>query len=187
MGQEENHQFPTLLYTEWRLPQAHTHQSVLAPGLAVPLQHMLGVIRTLVHRAKSSVTVEEDKVVELEKIRKTLGVCGYKRSHFTIANTRNPPNRQPSTTAVSKGSSILPYIKGALEGLRRMLCKRGIQMHFKPGNTLRQFLVSPKDKIHERCHTVYNIQCQNCNAAHIGETKRPLGIRASEHMREASR
>ncbi|XP_072014925.1 uncharacterized protein [Amphiura filiformis] len=68
------------------------------------------------------------------------------------------------------------------------MCKRGIQVHFKPRNTPRQFLVSPKDKIDkkEKCHTVYNIQCQNCNAAYIGETKHPLGIRASEHRREPS-
>ncbi|XP_072039623.1 uncharacterized protein [Amphiura filiformis] len=198
MEREENHQLPmldTLIHrkdtgstkiTIYRKP-THTDQYLLMDSHH-PLQHKLGVIRTLVHRAESLVTEEEDKVLELEKIQKALGVCGYKRSHFAVANTHNPPNRQPSTTAVSKGSITLPYVRGASEGLRRILCKRGIQVHFKPRNTLRQFLVSPKDKINktEKCHTVYNIQCQNCNAAYIGETKRPLGIRVSEHRREPS-
>ena len=74
------------------------------------------------------------------------------------------------------------------EGLRRILSKHGIQVHFKPRNTLREQLVAPKDKVkkEERCHTVYEHTCKSCNASYIGETKRPLSIRSSEHKREPS-
>ena len=61
-------------------------------------------------------------------------------------------------------------------------------MHFKPRDTLRSILVSPKDKFgkSEKCHTVYNFQCRNCRASYIGKTKRPLWVSASELKREPS-
>ncbi len=195
MEREENNQLAmldTLIHrkedgstkiTIYRKP-THTDQYLLMDSHH-PLQHKLGVVRTLMHRAETIVTEEEDKGLEIEKIRKALEVCGYKRSHFAVANARNPPERQSSTSNVNKGSVVVPYVRGVSEGLRRVLGSRGITVHFKPKNTLRSCLGSPKDQINktEKCHTVYNLQCKNCNASYIGESKRPLGIRASEHER----
>ena len=196
---EENHQLAmldTLIHrkedgttkiTIYRKP-THTDQYLLMDSHH-PLQHKLGVVRTLMHRAETLVTEEEDKVLEIEKIQNALGVCGYKRSHFAVANARNPPNRQNNTgSASNKGSIVIPYVRGVSEGLRRIISSRGVQVHFKPRNTLRQQLVSPKDKIQkkEKCNTVYHIKCDNCPASYIGESKRPLGVRASEHKREPS-
>ncbi len=42
-----------------------------------PLQHKLGVIKTLTHRAQTVVTTEEDKNREMSHIKKALGTCGY--------------------------------------------------------------------------------------------------------------
>ena len=69
-----------------------------------------------------------------------------------------------------------------------MITKGGVGVHFKPHDTLREHLVSPKDKIkkEERCHTVYEHSCRTCAASYIGETKRPLGVRSGEHKREPS-
>ena len=101
-----------------------------------PLQHKLGVIRALMHRAETFVTEEEDKVLEIEKIRKALRVCGYKRSHFAVANTRNPLNRQSTTTSnTNRGSVVIPYVRGVSEGIRRVISSRGVTVHFKPRNT----------------------------------------------------
>ena len=153
-----------------------------------PLQHKLGVIRTLEHRANTIVSNQEDKIAELQTIRTVLGYCGYKRSHFAIANSSKPHARNNDCSSSNKGSVTVPYARGVSEGLRRVLVKRGIQVHFKPRNTLRELLVSPKDKIkkEERCHTVYEHSCRTCNASYIGETKRPLGVRSTEHKREPS-
>ena len=153
-----------------------------------PLQHKLGVIRTLEHRAKTLVTNPEDKEAELQTIRRVLGYCGYKRSHFAIANANKPPTRNNQDAASCKGSITIPYARGVSEGLRRVISKSGVQVHFKPRNTLREHLVSPKDKLkkEERCHTVYEHMCKTCRASYIGETKRPLGVRSKEHKRESS-
>ncbi len=105
---------------------------------------------------------QEDKVLEIEKIRKALEVCGY--SHFAVANARNPPERQSSTSNPNKGSVVVPYVGGVTEGLRRVLGSRGVTVHFKPKNLLRSCLGLPKDQINktEKCHTVYNLKCKNC-------------------------
>ena len=59
--------------TIYRKP-THANQYILMDSHH-PLQHKLGVIRTLMHRAETLVTEEEDKGLEIEKIKKALGVC----------------------------------------------------------------------------------------------------------------
>ena len=64
--------------TIYRKP-THANQYILMDSHH-PLQHKLGVIRTLMHRAETLVTEEEDKVLEIERSRRRLVcVCGYKR------------------------------------------------------------------------------------------------------------
>ena len=62
----------------------------------------------------------------------------------------------------NKGFVILPYIKGTSETLKRTLQNYGIKVVFKPTQTLRQYLVSPKDKTDKKDITgaVYHIPCQ---------------------------
>ena len=200
MEREENGKLPmldTMIHradngklkvTIFRKP-THTDQN-LSMDSHHPLQHKLGVIRTLEHRAKTLVTDPEDKVTELQTIKRVLGFFGYKRSHFAIANANKPPswNTQDSPASSMKGSVTIPYARGVSEGLRRVITKGGVGVHFKPRNTLREHLVSPKDKFkkEERCHTVYEHSCKTCAASYIGETKSPLGVRSSEHKREPS-
>ena len=87
-----------------------------------------------------------------------------------------------------KGSVTKSYARGVSEGLRRVITKGGVGVHFKPRNTLREHLVSPNDKFkkEERCHSP---RCMNTHVRlvlpHIiGENKRPLRDRSSEHKRE---
>ena len=58
----------------------------------------------------------------------------------------------------------------------------------KPFNTLKSKLVHPKDKIkkEENSGVVYHIQCDNSDATYVGETKRTLQKRVSEHHRSSS-
>ena len=64
---------------------------------------------------------------------------------------KNKPESQekPSDTNNHyKGTTVsLPYIEGTSEKLRCAFISAGIQTAFKPHQTLRQTLVSPKDKI----------------------------------------
>ena len=85
----------------------------------------------------------------------------------------------------SKGSVTIPYVRDTSEALRRLFNKKGITVHFKPINTLRQQLVNRKDKLdkHKQSVTVYFIRCEGCPASYVGETERNLGQRLAEHRR----
>ena len=76
----------------------------------------------------------------------------------------------------------LPYCQGLSERLRRVY-KKYINMHSKPGWTLKQALVKPKDPLtqEERCAVVYSVNCDTCDSEYVGETIRPLATRIKEH------
>ncbi len=79
----------------------------------------------------------------------------------------------------------MDYIKGLSERIRDILKKRGIQVYFKSNNTLRNILVSPKDKDPKgaKQDIIYHIPCgyESCGATYIGETGRMLEERIKDH------
>ena len=86
------------------------------------------------------------------------------------------------------GHITVPYVQGVTEAISRRLRKAGISVHARPSNTIRHNLVRPKDRIAplNRCGTVYQISCEDCNATYVGETERELKKRISEHRKESS-
>ncbi len=147
----------TIKVTVYQKP-THTNQYLLFE-LHHPLQHKLSVVRTLMHRANTCITEEEDRTTEINNIKKSLRLCGYRDWVFNIAhpivcqprtfnNTDDKPNR---------GSVTITYVPRTSEAFRIIYSKRGISVHFKPTNTLPSMLVSPKDKDPpgKCCGTVY--------------------------------
>ena len=67
-----------------------------------------------------------------------------------------------------------------------MLRSKGIATHVKPSNTIRQALVSPKDKddTMDQAGVVYHIQCGNCPAEYVGESARTGHMRGEDHVRD---
>ena len=65
-----------LSFQVYRKP-THTEQ-YLSFSSHHPLQHKLGVIRTLSDRATTIVSKEEDKQQELARVRRSLAICGCK-------------------------------------------------------------------------------------------------------------
>ena len=156
-----------------------------------PVQHKLGVIRTLHHRADTVITDPVDTTSEKEHINNALSKCGYHKWAFD--RVQQPKKRTLKTNNdsdnKSKGQVVIPYIKGTSEALRRIYGKYGIRTYFKPTHTLRQLLVSPKDKTEKKDTEgpVYRIPCQGqttrgqCKDSYIGETERSLKTRFLEH------
>ena len=81
---------------------------------------------------------------------------------------------------------------GSGPGLRgKRICGRyGIQTHFKGGKTIKNLLVSPKDKdpMLNQSGAIYRYQCNNlgCDDEYIGETSRTFGERYKEHLKAPS-
>ena len=157
-----------------------------------PLQHKLGVVKTLIHRCHTICSTEEAKVKELEHLQKVLSVSGYPRSAWTAATAARPPTQtdrsQTSSTRPYKGSVSLPYVGPVSEAVARYIRRTGVQVHMRPTNTLRAKLVHPKDKTDrlDQAGVVYKIQCNDCPELYVGETERRLNTRFKEHHRSSS-
>ena len=177
----------TLTFSVYRKP-THTDQ-YLQFDSNQPLQHKLGVIKTLHHRCNTICSNEEAKLQELEHLQKVLSISGYTRSAWVTA-TRPKSKAVPSTRKDRniKGSITLPYVGNMSNAIARTIRKAGVSVHLRPHNTIRGSLVHPKDKVNkeEKAGVVYHIKCSDCNSNYVGETERRLCKRIKEHRQDSS-
>ena len=77
----------------------------------------------------------------------------------------------------------LPYVRRLSEKLERVCAPLGVKTVFKPARTLKQTLMRVKTNIPEEKKTgvIYEVPCEECPQTYIGETKRTLKVRLSEH------
>ena len=155
-----------------------------------PLEHKLSVVRTLTHRAQSVVTDEHDRKEEITHVKNALKNCGYREWTFLRAQSKSKQQTSDTETDTTKKSFsvTLPFVEGVSEKVRRAFNTAGVATTFKPHRTLRQTLVSPKDKtvVEDQSGVVYQLNCQDCDASYISESGRKLGKRLAEHKSSAA-
>ena len=90
----------------------------------------------------------------------------------------------------SKGYIVIPYTQGLCESIKKICGRYGIQTHFKGGSTIKNLLVSSKDKdpMVSQSDAIYWHQCGDltCDDEYIGETSRTFGERYKEHLKDPS-
>ena len=90
----------------------------------------------------------------------------------------------------SKDHIIIPYTQGLCESIKKICGRYGIQTHFKSGSTIKNLLVSPKDKdpVVSKSDAIYWYQFGDlaCDDEYIGETSRTFGERYKEHLKDPS-
>ena len=107
------------------------------------------------------------------------------------ANNQGTPGAQPTTKEVkTKGHIIIPYTQGLCESIKMICGRYDIQTYFKGSNTIRNLLVSCKDKgpMVNQSGAIYWFQCGDlsCDDEYIGETSRTFGERCKEHLKDPS-
>ena len=175
--------------------KTHTDQ-YLAFSSHHPLNHKLGVVRTLLDRCRELVTEEDDKKKEEEHVEQALRACGYPQWALTRTKkqmaerggggaAKKPKERSLADRLKDRGQVCIPYVSGTSEALARVFKRHHVQTVMKPYQKLRQALVHPKDKrpLEDTVDAVYRVPCKQCPKAYIGETGRRLGTRLSEHKR----
>jgi predicted GIY-YIG superfamily endonuclease len=78
----------------------------------------------------------------------------------------------------------IPYVAGISEKIRLIFRKFDYNIVFKKGKNLKSFYnlntnINKLDKV----NVVYNIECNDCNAIYVGNTKRKLSTRLNEHKK----
>ena len=120
-----------------------------------------------------------------------------KRLNKSTSETIDGVNNQGTTVAQAvtskvqtKGHISIPYTQGLCESIKKICGRYGIQTHFKGGSTIKNLLVSPKDKdpMVNQSGAIYWYQCGNlgCDDECIGETSGTCGERYKEHLKEPS-
>ncbi len=127
--------------------KTHTDQYLLFDSHH-PLEHKLGVVRTLCHRANSVITSDSEKEKELSHIKEALGKCGYKNWTFTKANKPSARSRGGRTASSdsprTKACITLPFVDGLSQKLRRVLKEFKIQVGFKPHRIIQKVIGTHK-------------------------------------------
>ena len=81
----------------------------------------------------------------LDKVEKRLTKLASDVSN--VANSQGTAGVQPTTNEVrTKGHIVIPYTQGQCKSTKMICSRYGIQTHFKVNSTMKNLLVSPKDK-----------------------------------------
>ena len=77
----------------------------------------------------------------LDKVEKRLN-----RSSRQVNGGGNNNAQSANYEVQNKGHIVIPYTQGLCESIKKICGRYGIQTHFKGGRTIKNLLVSPKDK-----------------------------------------
>ena len=122
------------------------------------LSAKFSVIQTLSLRASTVCSNPELLQKEKEHLRKALTKCKYpkwaldkvekrlNRSSRQVNDGDNNNAQSANHEVQNKGNIVIPYTQGLCESIKKICGRYGIQTHFKGGRTIKNLLVSPKDK-----------------------------------------
>ncbi|BHF80756.1 hypothetical protein SprV_0702388400 [Sparganum proliferum] len=145
-----------------------------------PISHKRSCVRTLYRRVERHCSEPEDKIAELQYLRRVFKANGYPRNFVNrcIRKRDERPNRTDT-----KVWRALPYVKNVSEVVGRLLAPLGVGVAHRPEATIRRQLMKPKDPLprQETSGVVYRIWCSCGQSNYVGETGRQLQTRMAEH------
>ena len=116
------------------------------------------VIGTLLHRAKTICSSPQHLQKEEQHLTSALKRCKYPTwalNRIQLKNTKDSVNKnnnrgtkptRPEQSNINKPHIVVPYHQGLRENFKRTCSRYGVQVHLKGGLTIRNLLMSPKDK-----------------------------------------
>ena len=159
-----------------------------------PLKYKINIIRNLVDRAilLSDVRFHKSNLIEIKKILSnncypTKLTNKYINIRLNELQTRHNNNNSSSSDNVARDPLkfiTIPYIKGLSDGVGRTMRDAKFKVLLTIPKKLDCIIRRGKDTLPNLKQTelIYEIDCANCNAAYIGQTKRHLETRVKEHF-----
>nr|VZI09368.1 unnamed protein product [Spirometra erinaceieuropaei] len=145
-----------------------------------PISHKRSCVRTLYWRVETHCSEPEDKIAELQYLRRVFKANGYPRNFVNrcIRRRDERPNRTDT-----KSWRALPYVKSVSEAVGRLLAPLGVGVAHRPEATIWRLVMKPKDPLPrlETSGVVYRIWCNCGQSNYVGETGRQLRTRMAEH------
>ena len=143
------------------------------------------VIKTLTHRAHTICSTPKHLEAELKHLEEALGNCKYPKwaikKVFKQHLLRKEKKQQPTTTnkPIRRSHIVIPYVPGMCESIKNIGKKYGVAVYFKGNRTLKNILVSPKDKdeMANKSSIIYSYCCGEigCDEEYVESLGEPLG------------
>ena len=162
------------------------------------LSAMYSVINTLSHRVQTIFSPQQVLKNESQHLEKVLMLCKYtkwainKIFHQQLEKKEGKKKKQtpPSKYSAKKCHIVVPYVQGICGSLKNMCGKHSVTVYFKRRQTLKNILVSPKDKdsMTKENSVSYSYSCGriDCDEEYIGKSSRTFGERFEEHLKAPS-
>ena len=87
--------------------------------------------------------------------------------------------RRTTNKPINRSHIVIPYVPGICKSIKKIGKKHGVAVYFKGGRTLKNILVSPKDKdeMVNKNSVIYSYCCGeiDCDEEYIGESGRTFG------------
>ncbi|BHF66543.1 hypothetical protein SprV_0200956400 [Sparganum proliferum] len=123
-----------------------------------PISHKRSCVRTLYRRVETHCSGPEDKIAELQYLRRVFKANGYPRN-FVNRCIRKRDERSNHTN--TKSWRAFPYVKNVSEAVGRLLPPLVVGVARRPEATIRRLALKPKDPLPrlETSGVVYRIWC----------------------------
>ena len=110
---------------------------------------------------------------------------------LALINKASANNKAGSSCTIGpKPRIVVPYHQGLSESYKNICKQYGIDVHLKGGQTIKDHLMSPKDKdpINKKSGVIYRFKCDkvDCDDEYIGESARNFEERLKEHLKAPS-
>ncbi|BHF76233.1 hypothetical protein SprV_0501933100 [Sparganum proliferum] len=136
-----------------------------------PISHKRSFVRTLYRRVETHCGEPEDKIAELQYLRRVFKANGYPRNFVNrcIRKRDERPNRTDT-----KSWRELPYVKNVSEAVDRLLAPLAVGVAHRPEATIRRLVMKPIDPLPrlETSGVVYRFWCSCGQSNYVGETGR---------------
>jgi len=163
-----------------------------------PITHKKGIIYGMVDRVLklSDPDFHNKNIIEIIKILlrnsyplKFIFISIRNRIKYQLHKSNKKNNTNNDNTKNNNSYFSIPYIKKHSDKLINSLAYSKRKIAYKCNHKLKKFIKPIKDPI-PRCqnnNVVYKIQCSDCEATYIGQTKRQLRTRIKEHKQNVKK
>jgi hypothetical protein len=154
-------------------------------------QHKYSAFRSMIHRLYRLPLNINNFMTELKNIERIASVNGFKKSeidNLVHRHCRKLKRAKITTLKEENKNNSSKFRKFTFLGtpsmeIERVLRDYDIRCVFGNKGKLRELLGNPKDKpLPLESSGIYSIQCENCPAKYIGQTRRKIKKRFAEHV-----
>lgn len=159
-----------------------------------PMQHKLAAFHSLVHRLCKLPLSVSNFHHEYKFLKKLAIINGYhdriidklikkhmdkiQKSRLSTLFSQHKLLNQNNTVRAS-----MTYAPSITNKLKAKLKRKDVELVFSSNNKMKNLLGSTKDKLNLReMSGIYQYECDGCEEKYIGQTKRNIGVRYSEHL-----